>query len=83
MTINTNADGTALVTGTLADGANIFRAEPVEKGPAIPLYAPLYSGQGVFLAWIAFTNSPAQVNYGHAVWIGPGFTNVTDVYIVK
>jgi hypothetical protein len=53
------------------------------KGPAIPLSAPLYSGQGLFLAWITFTNWPAQTNFGQAVWIGPGFTNLTDVRLVK
>jgi hypothetical protein len=83
LTVNNPVGGAALVTGTLPDGANIFRTAPMEKGPAIPLYVPLYSGQGMFLAWISFTNSPAQANFGQAVWIGPGFTNLTDVYIVK
>jgi hypothetical protein len=83
LTINNIAGGSALVTGTLADGATIFRAAPMAKGPAIPLYAPLYSGQGLFLAWITFTNWPAQTNFGQAVWIGPGFTNLTDVRLVK
>jgi hypothetical protein len=83
LAITNTAGGTALVTGTLADGANIFRAAPMAKGPLIPLYAPLYSGQGMFLAWITFTNSTAPANFGPAVWIGPGFTNLTDVIIVK
>jgi hypothetical protein len=83
LTINNTVGGAALVTGTLPDGANIFRSAPMEKGPAMPLYVPLYSGQGMFLAWISFTNSPAPANFGQAVWIGPGFTNLTDVYIVK
>jgi len=83
LTLNHTAGGTVLVTGTLADGATIFRAAPMAKGPAIPLYAPLYSGQGLFLAWITFTNWPAQENFGQAVWIGPGFTNLSDIHIVK
>jgi hypothetical protein len=83
LTISNTAGGTVLVTGTLPDGAQIFRAAPMAKGPAIPLYAPLYSGQGLFLAWIALTNWPAQTNFGQAIWIGPGFTNLTDVYMVK
>jgi hypothetical protein len=83
LTISNTVGGAALVTGMLADGASIFRSAPLEKGPAIPLYVPLYSGQGMFLAWITFTNSPPQANSAQAVWIGPGFTNLTDVYIVK
>jgi hypothetical protein len=72
-----------LVTGTLADGANIVRAAPMVKGPAIPLYVPLYSGKGMFLGWITFTNSPGQTNTDGAFWIKPGATNATGVLIVK
>ncbi len=75
--------GTALVTGTLADGANIVRAAPMVKGAAIPLYVPLYSGKGLFLGWITFTNWPAQANSDGGFWIKPGSTNVTGVIIVK
>jgi hypothetical protein len=72
-----------LVAGTLADGATFLRAAPMAKGPAIPLYVPLYSGQGLFLGWITLTNSTAQANFGQAVWIRPGATNPAAVFIVK
>lgn len=83
LAITNTTGGTALVTGTLADGANIFRAAALVQGQSIPLYAPLYSGQGLFLAWITFTNSSSPANLGPAIWIGPGFTNLSDVIIVK
>jgi hypothetical protein len=83
LTLTNTAGGTALVTGTLADGANIIRAAPMVKGAAIPLYVPLYSGKGLFLGWITFTNWPAQTNVADAFWIKPGSTNVTGVLIVK
>jgi hypothetical protein len=80
----TNAEsGSALVTGTLADGAHIIRAAPMVKGAAIPLYAPLYSGKGLFLGWITFTNWPGRTNFGDAFWIKPGSPNATGVLIVK
>ena len=81
LSITNTAGGTALVTGTLADGADIFRAATKVQGPAIPFYTPLYSGQGLFLGWITFTNSPAWANPGPAIWIGPGFTNLTDIIV--
>jgi hypothetical protein len=83
LTINNTPGGTALVAGTLADGATFLRAAPMAKGPAIPLYVPLYSGQGLFLGWITLTNSTAQANFGQAVWIRPGATNPAAVFIVK
>jgi Bacterial Ig domain/FG-GAP-like repeat/Glucodextranase, domain B/Immunoglobulin domain len=83
LAITNTAGGAALVTGTLPDGESIFRIAPKGEGPAIPFYTPLYSGQGLFLAWISFTNSAPQANLGPAIWIGPGFTNLTDIIIVK
>jgi len=83
LAITNTTGGAALVTGTLADGESIFRVAPKAEGQAIPFYTPLYSGQGLFLAWISFTNSAPQANLGPAIWIGPGFTNLTDIIIVK
>jgi hypothetical protein len=77
LTLTTTSGATALVTGTLPDGANIIRSAPMVKGAAIPLYAPLYSGKGIFLGWISLTNSDG------AFWIKPGLTNATSVIIVK
>ena len=62
---------------------SFFRAAPMDQGAGIPLYIPLYSGKGLFLGWITFTNSPAAANFGQAVWIKPGRTNLTGVFIVK
>jgi hypothetical protein len=83
LTITNTSAGTALITGTLADGARILRTAPLLQGAAIPLYVPLYSGKGLFLGWITLTNSPAAANCGQAVWIKPGRTNVNAAFIVK
>jgi hypothetical protein len=83
LALTNTAGGTELVTGTLPDGARILRAAPIVKDGAIPLYAPLYSGKGLFLGWITLTNWPGQTNIGSAFWIKPGSTNATRVLIVK
>ncbi len=81
LSISNTDGGAALVTGTLDHGADIFRTAARVQGPAIPFYTPLYSGQGMFLGWITFTNSTAQPNPAPAIWIGPGFTNLTDIIV--
>ncbi|HWD18944.1 MAG TPA: FG-GAP-like repeat-containing protein [Verrucomicrobiae bacterium] len=80
--ITNSAGGTALITGTLADGARLTRTAPMTKDAAIPLYAPLYSGKGLFLGWITFTNS-SQTSFGQANWLKPGAVEPTSVTIVK
>jgi hypothetical protein len=83
LSVNTTPNGTALVSGTLADGARLFRAAPMAKDNRIPLYAPLCSGKGMFLGWITLTNSPGETNFGNPVWIQPGSTNATSLLLVK
>ena len=62
----------------------IFRSAPIGQGATIPLYAPLYSGNGLFLGWLTLTNPPAGTNYGQALWaFQPGATNGTAILIVK
>ncbi len=77
LTLTQTAGATALVAGSLADGASLLRTAPMLNGAAIPLYAPLYSGKGLFLGWITLTNS------GDAFWIKPGSPTPTGVLIVK
>jgi hypothetical protein len=83
LNISNTPGGTAFVTGSLADGARLFRAAPMAKDTGIPLYVPLYSGKGLFLGWITLTNSPGETNFGNPVWIKPGSTNATAVLMVK
>ena len=83
LTITNTPAGTALIAGTLADGARILRTAPIDQRAAIPLYVPLYSGKGLFLGWITLTNSTAAANFGQAVWIKPGCTNLTGAFILK
>jgi hypothetical protein len=81
LTVSNTASGSAQVSGSLADGAELFRLAPVSKDLAIPLYLPLYSGQGLFLGWISPTNATA--NIGQATWIKPGAANPINVWIIK
>jgi hypothetical protein len=83
LNLTNTANGSALVAGTLADGSKILRAAPTVKGAVVPLYAPLYSGKGVFLGWISFTNPPGQTDDCDAFWFKPGATNAARVLIVK
>src|ERR1019366_9310701 len=62
LAITNTPGGTAYVAGTLADGANFFRVAPLDQGAALPLYAPLYSGQCLFLGLLNLTNAAASTN---------------------
>lgn len=83
LTLTNLTGATALVSGTLSDSASVIRSAPIIKGSAIPLYAPLYTGKGLFLGWISFTNTPGQIMPSAAWWIKPGSNNATPVLIVK
>jgi hypothetical protein len=83
LTLTNTPGGTAFVAGTLADGAGFFRAAPMEQGAVIPLYVPLYSGNGLFLGWLTPANPPGQTNFGQALWLAPDAANAASVLIVK
>jgi hypothetical protein len=83
LSVNNTSPATALVTGTLADGAGIFRVAPVAQAASIPLYVPLYSGKGLFLGWITLTNGLGQSNCGNAIWINSKSTNAIEIILSK
>jgi uncharacterized delta-60 repeat protein len=67
--------GTALVSrsgqvslaGVLADGSPVTRSAAITQNGQCPLFVPLYSGEGLLLSWLSFSNSLA----GEADWIRP------------
>jgi hypothetical protein len=79
----TNFNGSALISGTLADGAKLLRASPVGNSGAIPIYAPLYSNQGLFIGWVGGGAAAGAGNVGQAIWIKPGTANAAGTLIVK
>lgn len=76
--LSNGAAGTVLVTGTLTDGAHLNRSAPMTKAGTVPLYAPLYSGRGLFLGWVTLGKEGDA-----ATWIKPGMSGPTSVRIVK
>jgi hypothetical protein len=80
LTVTNGAAGYALVKGTLADGASIFRNAPISKSLSVPVYAPLYSGEGLFLGWINLTNATPAAR-GEVWWIKAGGVGPTPASV--
>jgi hypothetical protein len=71
-TISVSSGGTAMLSGTLADGTNISQSVPISKTGQMPLQASLYGGGGSVLGWLTFdTNQPASSAQGVLSWIKP------------
>ncbi len=56
-TLTVGKNGVMSLTGTLADATKLTPSVPVSKYGHWPLYASLYSGQGVLWGWLTFTNA--------------------------
>jgi hypothetical protein len=79
------AAGNASFAGFLADGSVFSGGAPVSESGYFPLFAQLYSGQGLLMGWLNFTNAPPKDLFGSVTWIKPatgartfypqGFTN--------
>ena len=74
-TVQVTPSGLVRLAGTLADGTKVSQAAPVSRQGLWPLYAPLYSGKGSLLSWLAFTNRPKEDLHGPLSWIKPANTN--------
>ena len=62
-------DGTVGWSGILADGTSISQAVPVSKNGIWPFYASLYSGNGLIMGWLTFTNTIDSNLEGDVSWI--------------
>lgn len=89
-TLKVDTKGQVKFVGTLADGTKVSQSASLSKGGYWPLYAPLYSGNGSLMSWLAFdckTNSDLS---GTLTWIKQagskskyylgGFTCQCDAY---
>jgi hypothetical protein len=74
-TVRVTTAGIASFTGTLADGTAVSQSATVSKGGFWPLYIPVYSGQGVLISWLAFTNLPGSDINGLVSWVKPAISN--------
>lgn len=70
-TVKVSASGLSIWAGKLADGTAISRSTPISKNGVIPLYVPLYRGQGSLLSWTAIEDRPTDDFTGESHWIKP------------
>jgi hypothetical protein len=66
-----SSTGSLRFAGTLADGTRVSQSALVSEFGNWPLFVPLYSGQGLLISWIAFTNTPSGDLGGNLNWIKP------------
>jgi len=85
-TFTNNLAGAAVLGGALGDGTSLgSQSVPISQDGLVPVYVPLYSGQGSVFGWLAFSNLPPKTVSGDLTWFklsGPakslytnGFTN--------
>lgn len=70
-TLTVTPTGSLRFGGTLADGTRVSQSALVSAHGNWPLFIPLYSGQGLVISWIAFTNSTSSDLKGAFNWIKP------------
>lgn len=63
--------GTVHLVGTLADGTKLSQGTTVSIFGKWPLYVPLYSGQGLAMSWVSFTDSKDYQLESGLTWIKP------------
>ena len=86
-TVRVSSSGKVKFAAALADGSKASQAALVFQNGQWPLYASLYSGNGLLIGWLTFTNDVSNDLSGLVCWIKPpqptatfypaGFTNET------
>jgi hypothetical protein len=84
-TVRVSVNGRASFAGSLADGTKVTQRVPLSKHGLWPFSVSLYSGRGLVMSWMAFTNEVDSDFHGALSWIKPadpraqyypgGFTN--------
>jgi hypothetical protein len=78
------ASASATIAGALADGTAFSQTVPVAADGTIPVYAKLYSGQGLLIGWINL-NNPADdsLSWVHGTvknnFFGGAFTSMNPI----
>ena len=70
-TLTLSSAGLLRFGGTLADGTKLSQSASISQYGNWPLFVPLYSGQGLVISWIAFTNTVNTDLGGNLNWIKP------------
>ena len=68
-TVRVSANGALTFAGTLADGTKVSQGTMVSRSGAWPFYAGLYSGNGVAMSWLSFTNRENSDISGPLTWL--------------
>lgn len=63
--------GSAMLSGTLADGSRMVQRTALSAAGEIPVYVPLYSGNGAVFGWLRIKPSGAVDFDGNLNWIRP------------
>ena len=77
-TVRVSTAALASFSGTLADGTAVQQSATVSKDGFWPLYIPAYSGQGLLIGWLAFTNQPQSDLNGLVHWVKPAVSSAPD-----
>jgi uncharacterized repeat protein (TIGR02543 family) len=83
--VTVNASGSVTFSGTLGDGTTVTPTANESQQGQWPFYVSLYSGNGMLLGWLTFTNESDRDIDGQLNWFKPaqpasalykaGFTN--------
>jgi hypothetical protein len=70
-TATVDAKGTISLKGDLAEKLKVTQKVPLSKNGHWPLHVSLYSGKGLLLGWINFTDEASSDFSGDVTWIKP------------
>jgi hypothetical protein len=68
-TARVDGNGAVRFTGALADGTKISQSATISSDGQWPLYASLYSGKGLIIGWLTFSNQAASDLSGALNWL--------------
>ncbi len=71
-TLTIDKAGRTRLTAALADGSKFTQAATLSQRGDLPLYAPLYGGQGSISSWLFVAAPPTNALTGNVLWVKPG-----------
>ena len=69
--VHINRAGRVTLAGTLADGKSFNQSAQISADSLWPLYAPLYTGNGLLWSWVICTNQSTSNLLGQLTWLKP------------
>jgi hypothetical protein len=67
--VRVDGNGNVRLAGMLADGTKVSQSALLSRDGLWPVFIPLYSGKGLVMAWISFTNRATDDLNGSVSWI--------------